>query len=268
MSLCKKFGLTPSKQYGQNYLLEESVIEAMLEAAKVSKTDTVVEVGPGFGVLTLPLVERAGQVISFEIEKKIAPYWEALITNRKLANLTMVWGNVLRSFEDQAVATPYKVVANLPYQITSAVIRVFLETPVPPTDIVCMVQKEVAERMCAQPGDMSVLALSVQYYATPSMVQVVPRAAFWPVPAVDSAVIHLKLDKPAIDREVTERFFTLVKWGFAQKRKVLFNNLLPNIGKNRKAELDAIFKQLNLSLTVRAQELSLEQWQAMVNLLG
>ncbi len=256
-SLCKKYSLTPSKKYGQNYLLDEQVIAHMLEAGNVSSKDTVIEVGPGFGVLTIPLLEKAGTVVSYEIEKKIAPYWEAKRDQYK--NLTVVWGNVLHSFE--APGVPYKVIANLPYQITSAVIRLFLELDTPPTILVCMVQKEVAERICAEAGDLSLLALSVQLYATPTITAQVPKTSFWPVPAVDSAVITLiPHKKPLITKGENEFFFTLVKAGFAQRRKLLIKNLLPVVGKKHKGEVQDIFVELGIPLEARAQEVSTEDW--------
>src|SRR6266403_3193049 len=138
LSLCKKYGLTPSKQYGQNYLLDKEVIQAMVEAGGITSKDTVVEVGPGFGVLTFALTEVAKEVVSYEIEKKLEPYWDSM--QQAHPNLTVNWGNALKTFVPPA--GPYKVAANLPYQITSAVIRLFLEAKHTPATIVCMVQKE------------------------------------------------------------------------------------------------------------------------------
>ena len=261
LSLCKKFGLTPSKKYGQNYLLDPEVITTLLEAGEVTKNDTIVEVGSGFGVLTLPLAERAGKVISFEIEKKLAPYWQELIKKRTVNNLEIRWGNVLRSFDALQISSSYKVLANLPYQITSAVIRLFLEAPSKPEVIVCMVQKEVAERICAKPGNLSVLALSVQYYAIPKLVAVVPRSSFWPSPAVDSAVICLRPHREKPNDVFTALFFRLIKRGFAQKRKLLFKNLLPYAPKQRAKELAECLAEVGISPTARAQEVSLEHWK-------
>ncbi len=259
LSLCKKYGLTPSKQYGQNYLLDSEVIASMLEAAKIGSDDLVVEVGPGFGVLTLPLVETAKQVISYEIEKKLAPYWGNLQNNHP--NLTVEWGNALKTFVPPS--GPYKVVANLPYQITSAVIRLFLEAKQTPEVIVTMVQKEVAERICAKPGDMSLLAISVQYFGTPTLVRVVSRSLFWPSPAVDSAVISIT--PHAVDRTNEKWFFDVVKAGFAQRRKFLIKNLLPLAGKKNKPEVELLFKKIGLTLEARAQELSMDQWKELVS---
>lgn len=263
LSLCKKYKLSPSKKYGQNFLLDNEVITTMLKAGEITKHDTVVEVGPGFGVLTLPLAEHAGKVISFEIEKKLTIYWEEMTRKRQLTNLEIKWGNVLKSFSEAGIAAPYKVIANLPYQITSAVIRLFLETPPKPENMVCLVQKEVAERIIAKPGDLSVLALSIQYYATPEIITIVPKNSFWPVPAVDSAVIRLKPYAESPNQTQTDYFFTLIKRGFAQRRKMLFKNLLPYVPKERASELETCFKNAGVSQTVRAQEVSLDQWKKM-----
>ncbi|MFH2018754.1 MAG: rRNA adenine dimethyltransferase family protein, partial [bacterium] len=204
--LCQKYKLSPSKKYGQNFLIDPEPIAKMIEAAEIKKKDTVVEIGPGFGVLTFALVEKAGKVVAFEIEKKLKPYWdtachhldtachpEAKTTcpdsvRKDLPRLEIVWGNVLKEFSADVIVkserrlpafggkqsnpqqrdcrvaallamTRYKVIANLPYQITSNVIRIFLEAKNPPELMVLMVQKEVAERICAKPGQMSLLSV-------------------------------------------------------------------------------------------------------------
>ncbi|MEK7625020.1 MAG: 16S rRNA (adenine(1518)-N(6)/adenine(1519)-N(6))-dimethyltransferase RsmA [Patescibacteria group bacterium] len=303
--LFSKYGLRPSRQYGQNYLIDEEVINKILELANISKDDTVVEVGPGFGVLTFPLAEKAGRVISYEIEKKLQPYWNEKIAQHK--NIEVVWGNVLREFakplsnsllcggervatlastEERAgrgLAGRYKVIANLPYQITSAVIRLFLETDNPPESMVLMVQKEVGERICAEPGDMSLLSVSVQYYAEPKFEFIVPRTCFWPAPRVDSAVITIKPKTSPNLSSVEERklyprlhrgegegevsFFDLVKAGFANRRKLLSKNLEPLVGKKNKEQLKKTFEELGLLPTVRAQELSVEEWKTLFSKL-
>jgi 16S rRNA (adenine1518-N6/adenine1519-N6)-dimethyltransferase len=265
--LCQKYGLVPSKKYGQNFLVNPEPIEKMIEAAEVSKDDVVVEVGPGLGVLTLALAEKAQKVLAFEIEKKLAPYWEEQVQHNK--NIEIIWGNVLREVESQESLKSlksYKVVANLPYQITSNLIRTFLEMEHGPDCMVLMVQKEVAERICAQAGEMSVLSVSVQYYGEPEIVCVVPRANFWPAPAVDSAVIKIKIRNHELRiKEKTEQFFSLVKAGFSSRRKMLVKNLSAVIGKNKLRE---IFKELGIDEKVRAQELSVEQWKGLVEKLS
>lgn len=256
--LCQKYDLIPSKKYGQNFLINEEVITKMIEAGDVQKDDLVVEVGPGFGVLTLALAEKVKKVITFEIEKRLENYW--LEQTEKKQNIEVVWGNVLKQEINFA---KYKVIANLPYQITANVLRKFLEAESKPEFMVLMVQKEVAERICAAPGDMSILAVSVQYYAEPKIVMQVPRSYFWPAPKVDSAVIKIVLNKKTseADKKFDEHFFKLVKAGFANRRKMLLKNLGSVIDKKK---LLALFQELGISEKVRAQELSIEQWRSLV----
>ncbi len=241
----------------------------MLEAGEVKPDDTVVEVGPGFGVLTLALAEKAKKVMAFEIEKKLMPYWNEMIETKKLGNLEIVWGNVLNNEilnHKSKILNSYKVIANLPYQITSNVIRKFLsrnerdpavagEAENKPELMVLMVQKEVAERICAKAGDMSVLSVSVQYYAEPEIISLVPKSDFWPVPAVNSAIIKIKNIK---SEKVSEDFFKIVKAGFANRRKMLIKNLGSIVDKKK---LPALFHELGINEKVRAQELSIEQWR-------
>jgi len=260
--LCQKYNLTPSREYGQNYLINPEVIMTMVESAKVNKKSTVVEVGPGFGVLTLALVEEVGKVFSFEIEKKLESYWQ----EKNLKNLEIVWGNVLRT-DPKIFPKNYKVVANLPYQITSAVIKFFLEDlDNKPKELILMVQKEVAERIAAKAGDMSVLAVSVQYFGEAEILGVVKSNNFWPEPKVDSAVIKITVGKDRKDKDYNKRFFRLVKTGFAQKRKLLVKNLLPLVGKKNKAELLDYLKSMGFAETVRAQELGVDDWEKLLKI--
>ncbi|HLC70051.1 MAG TPA: 16S rRNA (adenine(1518)-N(6)/adenine(1519)-N(6))-dimethyltransferase RsmA [Patescibacteria group bacterium] len=267
-SLCQSYGLRPSKDYGQNYLVNPLPLDQMIEAGEVGENDVVVEVGPGFGVLTFSLLETAKKVVAFEIEKKLEVYWKKKIKDLKLENLEIVWGNFLRVSEDKlAGLEKYKVIANIPYQITSPLIRYFLEEiKNPPETLVLMVQKEVGERICAKPGDLSLLSISVQYYAEPEIVAKVPRTYFWPEPKVDSVILRIKYKKRtgADDVPSTKKFFQIVKIGFSQKRKKLFNNLLSLVGKD-KEKLHTIFVKSGLDLNVRAEDLSLEQWEQLKN---
>ena len=261
LHLCQKYYLQPNKKYGQNFLIDPEPIGVMLVAGEVNRGDTVVEVGPGFGVLTFALAEAAEKVIGFEIEKKLQTYWNDEI--KKMGNLEIVWGNVLKECRNK-VGVPefgkYKVVANLPYQITSNFIRTFLELDNKPESMVLMIQKEVAERICAQPGDNSVLSVSVQYYADTEIQAQVPRKMFWPEPAVDSAIIKIV---PKVGVKNDDNFFRIVKAGFAQKRKLLIKNLLPIVGKKNKTVLEDIFVKMGYNNNVRAQELSLENWRTL-----
>lgn len=253
--LCQKYGLRPSKQYGQNFLLNEEVVKKMIEAGEINKKDVVVEVGPGFGVLTLPISEKAGKVVTYEIEKKIQPYWEERLKEHK--NLEIIWGNVL--YNKDFNLKKYKVIANLPYQITSQVIRFFLEQENKPERMVIMVQKEVGERICAKPGDLSVLGLSIQFYGEPEIMAIVSKNNFYPEPKVDSAVVKITLKKEL--PEVNEKkFFDFVKAGFINKRKLLTKNLQNYLGKKNKEKIDRTFGKMGFLSNVRAQELSLEEW--------
>ncbi len=233
--------------------------------SEIKKDDVVVEVGPGFGGLTLALAEKVKKVMAFEIEKKLMPYWDEQL--QKYKNIEIIWGNVLKQ---DINLQKYKVVANLPYQITSNVIRKFLEVENKPELMVLMVQKEVAERICAKAGDMSLLSVSVQYYAEPEIVSLVPRSYFWPMPAVNSAIIKIRplqrsptLGKNIKPDKASEEFFKIVKAGFANRRKMLLKNLESVVGKQNKAKLKTVFHELGIIEKIRAQELSVEQWQGL-----
>ncbi len=276
-NLCRKYGLNPSKKYGQNFLIDPEPVEKMIEVGELSSDDVVVEVGPGFGVLTEQLAQHAKKVFSFEIEKKLEPYWQE--KTKKIPNIEIIWGNVLKQFSSLWVEAnsrsplhsgdnlnKYKVLANLPYQITSQVVRLFLEQKNPPTTMVFMVQKEVAERICAKPGDMSLLSVAVQYYSKPEYVLTVPRSCFWPEPRVDSALVKLTPQSP--DPTIDEKaFFNLVKIAFANRRKLLIKNILPLIGKDFRLKIEAVLKELSFPTTVRAQELSVEHWKTLAHKL-
>ncbi|MDO8626658.1 MAG: rRNA adenine dimethyltransferase family protein [Candidatus Magasanikbacteria bacterium] len=297
--LCQKYGLRPSKQYGQNFLIDAEVINKILAVANLSKQDTVVEVGPGFGTLTLSLAEQAGRVFGFEIEKKLQDYWENNIQEKKINNLEIIWGNVLNRFNptlalpfakgrgiatpppsqwrgqgggytsrtgqgkvllEAEVVSPYKVIANIPYQITSPLIKMFLESSNPPSEMILMIQREVAERICALPGAMSLLALSVQLYSKPAIVFPVPRESFWPVPRVDSAVIKLTPKTPGLSSQEISKLFKLARLGFSSKRKVLLKNLKSLIPAGDSGKIMALLESFGLTKTARAQELSLPNW--------
>ncbi len=268
--LCQQYGFAPSKQYGQNYLLNPEPIEKMVAAADLKKTDTVVEVGPGFGVLTFELADGAKEVVSFEIEKKLQPYWEEQV--KTYSNVKLEWGNVLYQFKETAKdLKKYKVVANLPYQITSPILKLFLEdVEYQPETMVLLVQKEVAERICSKPGDMSVLAIAVQFFGTPEIVAPVLRHLFWPVPKVDSAIIKISdIRKDHFTKEkdfLIPEFFKFVRVGFLNRRKLLQKNLLAIAGKEQKEKLSRIWEELNWDRNRRAQELSVSEWVNLFNL--
>jgi len=259
--LCEKYRLMPSKKYGQNFLISESVIKRMIEEADINENDVIVEIGPGFGPLTFALAKKAKRVIAFEIEKKLENYWEEFCPE----NVEIIWGNVLREIENQKSINSvksYKVIANLPYQITSSAIRKFLEIKHQPSEMIFMVQKEVGERICAKMGEMSLLSVAVQFYAEPKILFNVNRTKFWPEPKVDSVIIKLKLKRLPFNTDEKE-FFNIVKIGFSNKRKKLINNL-KSLEKGNKKIKD-IFKEIGLDINVRAQELDVNDWQKLAD---
>ncbi len=264
LHLCKTYGLSPSKKYGQNFLIAPEVIDQMLAAAELKPSDHVVEVGPGFGVLTKALAPRVEQLTSFEIEKKIQPYWQK--ENKHYPNLEIIWGNVLHLAPNYKLQTTnYKLIANLPYQITSAVLQLFLAKVRRPELMVVMVQKEVAERICAAPGDLSILALTAQFYGTPSYIATVPRHLFWPSPAVDSAILKLTTNAVTESEQVwfETKLLPFIKQGFSNRRKLLSKNIKGYLSKAEASRVPAAFAKLGLLPTVRAQELSLSDWTAL-----
>lgn len=270
--LCAKYNLSPSKEYGQNYLISEKPIREIVEAGELTKDDVVVEIGPGFGVLTLAIAPHVKKIVAFEIEKKLQDYWEE--KQKEYKNIEIVWGNFVYQFPEiqQDFPKNYKVLANVPYQITSQIIRMLLEAKNPPERIIIMVQKEVAHRICAKPGEMSVLAISVQYYGTPKIVTKVTKGNFFPSPKVDSAVINIRPRKHENTESTKalfsdERFFEVVRAGFAHPRKQVWRNLSEGLH----LESEKI-KHILISLVgnekVRAEELSVEDWKIIVGRLS
>lgn len=235
----------------------------MVEAAGIKPGDTVYEIGPGFGILTFELLKAGAHVRAFEIEQKLRPYWDSYQTS--FPNLEIVWGNALRLWGDYVANEkgPYKVVANLPYQITSEALETILESDRPPETVVCMVQKEVAERIVAKPGDMSILAVSIQYFGTPRIVARVGKGSFFPSPKVDSAAVGIGDIVPRKDSKI---FFKLVKAGFHHKRKMLANNLRDALHLEKKV-IEHHLESLNLPLGVRAEALSVDDWIRLSELL-
>ncbi len=255
--LCEEYFFSPSKKYGQNYLISDAPLQKMGQAASLSKNDTIVEIGSGFGQLTLFLANQVDNVICFEIEQKLKPYWEKVLKEHH--NITFVWGNVLRELQSLPEGR-YKVVANLPYQITSAMLRGLLEAKNKPGQIVVMVQREVAQRICAQPGDMSLLSVSVQYFGVPTIVSKVSKGNFWPKPKVDSAILSIKDIR---ETQESEQFFRVVKAGFSSKRKQLWKNIASSLSLP-KDFVKACVLQVCGNERVRAQELSIEEWESLV----
>lgn len=260
ISCLKSHGLWAKHSLGQNFLVDREALEKIVEAAGLKFDDTVLEVGPGLGVLTRELVQKAKKVIAIELDKKLA---EDLSTNARDDKLKVVNADILKTNMPELIGgQKYKVVANIPYYITSKILEFFLTQKNKPESIVMLVQKEVAERICAKPGDMSILALSVQAYGQPEIIDIVPKKSFFPAPEVDSAILKIRIENKEfrIKQEQEKDLFRLFHIGFASKRKTLANNLMAGFHLDKKKALD-IIESVGLGENVRAQELSLSQWQ-------
>lgn len=267
-SLCVKYHLNPSKQYGQNYLISDAPIKKMIAAAELRADDCVVEIGPGFGILTFSLAPKVKKIIAFEIEKKLMLFWEA--KQKEFPNVEIVWGNALQQLKiiSEKLKGNYKVLANLPYQITANLLRTLLELKNKPERIIIMAQKEVAERICAKAGDMSMLAVSVQYYGEPKIIGKVSRGNFWPSPKVDSATLCIKIFKHKNKETFSdEAFFRVVRAGFTNKRKQLWHNLSNHLRLEQTKVKNAIKSAVG-NAKIRAEDLRVEDWKEIVDKLN
>src|SRR5271157_3716444 len=257
--LLKQYGLRADKRLGQNYLQDPSTLEKIVEAAQIQKADTVLEIGSGLGSLTRYLSFFAHEVVAVEIDPKLVFVLQTILTS--YVNIRLIHGDILDlSPKELGLPADYLVAANIPYNITSAIIRHLLESEPKPRRIVLTVQKEVAERICATPPDMSLLALSVQVYGTPSIVAHIPADSFFPAPKVDSAVVRIDtLPSPAIESHLLDDFFQLIKAGFGQKRKTLRNSLSAGL-KIPTTEAESLLAKAEIDSKRRAETLSLDEW--------
>lgn len=248
--------IEPKKRLGQHWLKDEATLEGLCQAANLHSADTVLEIGPGLGHLTRKLTRRAGRVIAVELDQKLA---DMLTDEVEVSNLKVVNADILR-FDLNELPADYKVVANIPYYLTSNLIRTLSESPNPPELMILLVQKEVAERLAAAPGRMSLLSVSAQLYYEPRLGQVVPAELFEPPPKVDSQVIIMRRRQPLLFDDLdTKIFFRLVKAGFAGRRKKLRGSLAAGLGVD-KAEADKILGKAGIDGDLRAQNLSLSDW--------
>jgi len=259
--ICNIFDIKPSRSKGQNFLIEEKVYDDIIEASNLNKDDVVLEVGPGLGFLTAKLAKKVKKVIAVELDDKLADMLQMAINSQDIDNVEIINQDILQARLEQLDEGDYKIVANLPYNITSIFLRTFLSKKNKPSKIVLMLQKEVVERIIAKAPKMSLLSVSVQFYAQARMVREVPATAFWPQPKVDSAVIDISPhEEVAIEDE--KLFFRLAKVGFSAKRKMLKNNLASGLKIDAKIIENALEKS-NLSLSVRAENLSLKNWETL-----
>jgi len=277
--LLRDYGLQPRKSLGQHFLVDRGALQRIVRAADLVSTDTVIEVGPGPGILTRELLARAGRVIAVEKDERMAD-----MLARELADprLTVVTGDMLEvapeALLDLEVRSPlpfreggqgvgsYKVVANLPYYVAAPILRQFLEARLRPKLMVVLLQKEVAERAAARPGDMSLLSLGVQLYARPTVVGIVKAGSFYPPPKVDSAIVRLDvLEQPAAD-VAPELFFKVAAAGFSAKRKQVANSLAHGLGIERDEAVKAL-REAGIEPQRRAETLSIPEWAALCRAL-
>jgi 16S rRNA (adenine1518-N6/adenine1519-N6)-dimethyltransferase len=259
-NLLKKYDIKPNKLMGQNFLIDENVLDKIIEAADlpagrqgIKKDDTILEVGPGLGILTIELAKRAKRVIAIEKDKKLAGILNDELKIEEIKNVEIVQGDILKVLDSKfLILDSYKLIANIPYYLTSTLIRKFLETAQQPKSMILMVQKEVAQRICARPPKMSILSVAVQFYAKPEIIDIVSKNSFYPIPKVDSAIIKI-VPHSNVGRATsyinTKKFFELVKAGFSSKRKMLKNNL---------PEVD--LEKIGLNPMIRAENLSINDW--------
>lgn len=277
--LLQHYHLKPNFTYGQNFLLDEVVLEDVVEAAHVSSSDLVLEIGPGIGNLTRRLCERAGFVLAVEKDPKFLPVLKSI--KKEYSNFRFEIGDVLeydfqQVFKErivnrqQATGVPtidcslvpsrYKVVANIPYYVTGKILQVLMTAQHKPESVTLLVQKEVAENIVAGPGKLSILAISVQLYGDPAIVQIVPASRFYPSPKVDSAIVSIAVHgQPKFEMADEKKFFKIVKACFAGKRKQLHNSLQNNLHLSP-VQVVTILDQLKINPTVRPQELSIQNW--------
>lgn len=244
------------KSLGQHWLQDQASLEVIVAAVDIQPDDTVLEVGPGPGALTSVLAKRAKQVVAVEFDAALA---EALPERVPDPNLTVVSQDILR-FDLTVLPADYKVVANIPYYLTSNLLRTLCESPNHFSQAAILIQKEVAERVCAAPGNMSLLSVSVQLYCEASLGMVVPADLFTPPPKVDSQILQLVYRvQPLFDKLDTKQFFRIVKAGFSQRRKTILNSLSSGLRLDR-AQTQLMLEQAQLSPTLRPQNLSLNDW--------
>lgn len=258
--ICQLFSIKPQHQKGQNFLITEKVYDDIIKAADLHPEDVILEVGPGLGFLTAKLSRSVKQVVAVELDEQLADYLDIGISAQANSNIEIVRGDILRFNPDRFTNQPYKIVANLPYNITSIFLRQFLTASSRPQSLVLMLQKEVAERIVAAPPKMSVLAVSVQYYATAQIIRTVKAGNFWPEPKVDSAVIKISLKPDRPTPSESKKFFRIVKVGFSSKRKMLKNNLSAGLNLETKSVAQILVKA-GFDERVRAEDLSVEDWQ-------
>ncbi len=271
----EKYHFNFQKKFGQNFLVDSNILDKIIESAQITREDCVLEIGPGIGTMTQRLAEEAREVVAVEIDRNLIPVLEDTLS--AYANVTVINADILkfdlnRLVEERNGGRPIKVVANLPYYITTPIIMALFEKHVPLQSVTIMVQKEVADRMQEGPGtkDYGALSLSVQYYAKPEIVARVPASCFMPKPNVDSTVIRLtRYENPPVETADEAWLFAVIRASFNQRRKTLVNGLTnagyPGIGRQ---QVEEALSGMGLALTVRGETLTLEQFAELSNRLS
>ncbi len=267
-SILKSYNLNANKTYGQHFLMDETVLEDMIDAAEVTKEDVVLEIGPGIGNLTERLLPRAKKVFSVEKDPQFLPVLKSLET--KFDNFQYELTDILSfNFNEKLKKHgKYKVVANIPYYITGKIIQLFVRAKFKPQSLTLLVQKQVAQNIVAEPGDLALLGISVQLFGTAKVVQVVPAHKFHPAPKVDSAVIHVELpEKPLFENYDEQKLFKVLKACFAGKRKQLHNTLVNNLLLDKEL-VEKTLAQLKIDPKIRPQQLTIKEWLALTKLIN
>ncbi len=275
IEVLQKYNFNFQKKFGQNFLINTGILEDIIEAAKITKEDFVLEIGPGIGTMTQYLCESAREVVAVEIDKNLIPILKDTLSaydNVEVINDDILKVDINKLAEERNAGKPIKVVANLPYYITTPIIMGLFESHVPIDSITIMVQKEVADRMQEGPGskEYGALSLAVQYYAHPEIVVNVPPSCFMPQPKVGSAVIRLtRHEQPPVDVENEKLMFQLIRASFNQRRKTLANGLnnFPGLNLNKEV-IQQCIEELGVPVTVRGEALSLEQFAKLSNIIG
>ena len=259
-ALLRQHQLRPRKSLGQNFLIDNQALEKVVDAAEITKNDQVLEIGAGLGSLTRFLAMAANQVVAVELDKHLIPLLKTVLAQE--TNVEVICGDILDLDPSRLMHQDgYLVVANIPYYITSAIIRHLLEAAHKPRRMVLTIQEEVAKRICAKPGDLSLLALSVQVFGQAKIVASIPAGAFYPPPKVDSSVIKIDLyEKPVIPAGNLDSFFQLAKAGFSQKRKMLRNSLSAGLGWPVN-QTQNLLMSCEIDPTRRAETISLTEWK-------
>jgi 16S rRNA (adenine1518-N6/adenine1519-N6)-dimethyltransferase len=247
----------PQKRLGQNFLIDKGVISEILEAADIKNSDTVLEVGPGTGNLTRGLAKMAKKVIAVEKDEEMHEILSKLKESEKIENVEIVRKDIRNIGNWLSKIGDYKVVANIPFYLTAYLIRSFLEAKNQPKEMLLVIQKEVAQRICVNPPDMNLLSVSVQFYAKPKIINYIPKESFWPTPKVDGAIIKISdIKKPKAGAEL---FFRIAKAGFCQPRKQILNNLANGLRTDRDPVKQWLAEN-GIKPEQRAETLSVEQW--------